>query len=105
MTAVSKPSPRSTMVNISASEASSSTTKILCLMLSMVSPDRDKTGLPHGRFFSDTPKKPQISLLDGLKGVLGGPGTRQSGRQTPRIDVRVDHQPGPAPARGGQLGV
>ncbi|COW04445.1 Uncharacterised protein [Mycobacterium tuberculosis] len=53
MTAVSKPSPRSTMVSISANEASSSTTKILCLMVSMVSPHRDKTGAPHGRFLLD----------------------------------------------------
>lgn len=48
-TAVSKPSPRNTMVSISANDASSSTTRILCLIDPIVSLDRDKTGVPKGR--------------------------------------------------------
>jgi hypothetical protein len=34
----------------------------------MVSPDRDKTGTPHGRFLADTPKYGEISSLSGPDG-------------------------------------
>src|ERR1700677_2640347 len=106
MTAVSKPSPRSTMVSISASEASSSTTRILCLMASMVSPDRDKTRTPHGRFLADTPKYGEICSLSGPDGcfwaALGGD---QGGGEPARIHVCVDDLPSPAPAGSGQSGV
>ena len=47
LTAVSKPSLRRTMVSISASEGSSSTTRIRCLMGTIVSPNRDYPPLPH----------------------------------------------------------
>src|SRR6478609_567026 len=61
MTAVSKPSPRSTMVSISASEGSSSTTRILCLMVSMVSPESDKPRIPHREFSVSTTPKWQLA--------------------------------------------
>src|ERR1700677_1798772 len=106
MTAVSKPSPRSTMVSISASEASSSTTRILCLMASMVSPDRDKTRTPHGRFLADTPKYGEISSLSGPDGRFWADlGANQGGGQPARIHVCGDDFPSPEPARRGQAGV
>src|SRR5271163_1138705 len=106
MTAVSKPSPRSTMVSISASEASSSTTRILCLMASMVSPDRDKTRTPHGCFLADTRKYCEISSLSAPDGrIWANLGADQGGGQPARIHVCVDDLPSAAPARSRQAGV